>query len=72
MAQHNARYIAALTRPVGGVKGWVKEGLTSLMDGYDAKYWQRLFAEEEKTAAGNAAEASSTEKKLGGEGDVVQ
>lgn len=45
-----------LTSP-GGVKGWVKEGpqFTRLMDGYDEKYWEKLFAEEESKASGNSS-----------------
>lgn len=43
-----------LTSP-GGVKGWVKEGtqFTRLMDGYDEKYWEKLFAEEESKVSEN-------------------
>jgi len=56
----------------GGVKGWVREGpqYTRLMDGFDEKYWQELFAQE--AGATGAGTAGGEEKKLAGEGDVKQ
>lgn len=39
------------------------------MDGYDAKYWEELFAEEAKKASGESTEG---EKKVAVEGDVGQ
>lgn len=40
----------------GGVKGWVKAGPSyqALMDGFDAKHWEALFALEEKEQNGDA------------------
>lgn len=57
----------------GGVKGWVKEGpqYTRLMDGFDGKHWQQLFAEEENKAAGDGLDKNQTLQGVG-EGDVLQ
>lgn len=67
-AYQNAQHVFT-----GGVKGWVKEGpqYTRLMDGFDEKHWQQLFAEEEKKAAGESLEKNQTLHGVG-EGDVSQ
>ena len=45
----------------GGVKGWVKGGpeYTQLMDGFQPEYWEKLFAEEDKSKQVQADTAST-------------
>ncbi|KAK3619725.1 hypothetical protein LTR22_025881 [Elasticomyces elasticus] len=47
-AQDNDMQVMTLE---GGVKGWVKAGpqYTQFMDGFQSEYWEKLFAEEEKS-----------------------
>ncbi|KAK3671257.1 hypothetical protein LTR78_008892 [Recurvomyces mirabilis] len=55
----------------GGVKGWVKAGqqFTQLMDGYEPRYWEQLFVDEERSKDGkpNTGGDSATQTTVASE-----